>query len=67
MNHDPQDIPDDEVPESVKKEWVAENWDRIMDHFLEDIEDYNAKLLEEQRDDAAEARSEARKEVRDNS
>jgi hypothetical protein len=64
---DTQDTTDDEVTESVKKEWVAENWDRIMDHFLEDIETYNAKRLEEQRDDVAEARAEARKEVSDNS
>jgi hypothetical protein len=38
-----------------------------MDHFLEDIETYNAKRLKEQRDDVAEARAEARKEVSDNS
>ncbi len=64
MSESPRDIPDTEVPDSVKREWVDENWDKIMDHFLEDIDTYNAKRIEGQRDDADEARAESRKESR---
>jgi hypothetical protein len=54
MNESPRDIPGTEVPDSVKREWVDENWDKIIDNYFEQIVAYNDKINERKRREADE-------------